>query len=138
MPALMGWTCATGRIDLPGLAVFGVLFFWQVPHTHAIGMYRQREYDAAGLKTLPGTHGLESARREILTFLVVQVAVSLLPAYFGVAGVAYLVTAVALGAMVIVQGFSGGATNRWARNVFLTSLIYLPLLFAVMVASGQQ
>jgi protoheme IX farnesyltransferase len=138
MPALMGWTCATGRIDLAGLAVFGVLFFWQIPHTHAIGIYRQREYDAAGLKTLPGTHGIASARREILAFLVVQVAVSLLPAYFGVAGLAYLVTAIVLGAMVLVQAFSGGAGARWARNVFVMSLIYLPLLFAVMVASGQQ
>jgi heme o synthase len=118
MPALMGWTVATGRIDLPGLAVFGVLFFWQIPHTHAIGIYRQREYDAAGLKTLPSTRGLASARREILAFLVVQVAVSMLPAYFGVAGV-------------------GSVSAKWARNVFLASLVYLPLLFAVMVASGQ-
>jgi protoheme IX farnesyltransferase len=139
MPALMGWTMATGRIDLPGLAVFGVLFFWQIPHTHAIGIYRQREYDAAGLKTLPGTHGIASARREILAFLVVQVAVSLLPAYLGVAGVHYLVTAIVLGAMVLVQAFAQRtATAKWARNVFLTSLIYLPILFAVMVASGQQ
>ena len=38
MPALIGWTAATGRIDLPGLAVFGVLFFWQIPHTHAIAI----------------------------------------------------------------------------------------------------
>lgn len=138
MPALMGWTCATGRIDLPGLAVFGVLFFWQVPHTHAIGIYRQREYEAAGLKTLRSTHGLASAHREILAFLVVQVAVSLLPAYFGVAGLPYLVTAIALGVMVLVQAFAGRADARWARNVFVMSLIYLPLLFAVMVASGQQ
>ena len=57
MPALMGWTAATGRIDLAGLAVFGVMFFWQVPHFHAIALYRVREYAAAGLKTLPGTHG---------------------------------------------------------------------------------
>jgi heme o synthase len=139
MPALMGWTVATGRIDLPGLAVFGVLFFWQIPHTHAIGIYRQREYDAAGLKTLPSTHGLASARREILAFLVVQVAVSLLPAYFGVAGLPYLVTAIVLGTMVLVQAFGQrGAAPKWARNVFLTSLVYLPVLFAVMVASGQQ
>jgi heme o synthase len=141
MPALMGWTFATGRIDLPGLAVFGVLFFWQIPHTHAIGIYRQREYDAAGLKTLPGTHGLPSARREILAFLVVQVAVSMLPAYLGVAGLPYLITAIVLGAMVLVQAFmparEPAVTSKWARNVFLTSLIYLPILFAVMVASGQ-
>jgi protoheme IX farnesyltransferase len=137
MPALMGWTAATGKIDLAGLAVFGVLFFWQIPHTHAIGVYRQREYDAAGLKTLPGTHGVASARREILAFLVVQVAISLAPAYLGVAGPAYLVTAAVLGAMVLVQGFSGDGSTKWARNVFLTSIVYMPVLFAVMVASGQ-
>ncbi|HEY5925704.1 MAG TPA: heme o synthase [Kofleriaceae bacterium] len=137
MPALMGWTTATGRIDLAGLAVFGVLFFWQIPHTHAIGIYRQREYEAAGLKTLPSTRGLASTERAILGFLVVQVAVSLMPAYLGVAGTAYLVTAVALGALVLVQGFTGDRSMKWARNVFLTSIVYLPILFAVMVASGQ-
>jgi heme o synthase len=138
MPALMGWTAATGRIDLPGLAVFGVLFIWQIPHTHAIGIYRQREYDAAGLKTLPSTHGVANARRQILAFLVVQVGISLLPALLGVAGLPYLITAIALGALVLVQGFIGDGSTKWARNVFLTSIVYLPILFAVMVASGQS
>lgn len=138
MPALMGWTAATGRIDLPGLAVFGVLFFWQIPHTHAISIYRQREYEAAGLKTLPTTHGVASARRAILAFLVVQVAVSLAPAYLGVAGLPYLIAAIAGGIMVLVQAFAGDGSTKWARNVFLTSIVYLPVLFAVMVASGQH
>ena len=137
MPALMGWTAATGRIDLPGLAVFAVLFFWQIPHTHAIGIYRQREYDTAGLKTLPGMHGVPAARRAILVFLFVQVAVSLAPWLLGVAGVAYLVAAIALGALVLVQGLSGDGTAKWARSVFLTSIVYLPILFATMVLSGR-
>ena len=137
MPALMGWTAATGRIDLAGLAVFGVLFFWQIPHTHAIGIYRQREYDTAGLKTLPGMHGLAAARRAILVFLFVQVAVSLAPWLLGVAGLAYLVAAIALGALVLVQGLSGDGSAKWARSVFLTSIVYLPILFATMVLSGR-
>ncbi len=137
MPALMGWTAATGRIDLAGLAVFSILFIWQVPHTHAIGIYRQREYDAAGLKTLRSSRGVDSARREILAFLVVQVAISLAPALLGVAGLPYLITAIALGALVLAQGFAGDGTPRWARNVFLTSIVYMPVLFAVMVASGR-
>ena len=137
MPALMGWTAATGRIDVAGLAVFGVLFIWQIPHTHAIGIYRQREYEAAGMKTLPSTHGVASARRSILAFLVVQVAISFAPALLGVAGLPYSITAAALGAMVLVQGFAGDGSMKWARNVFLTSIVYLPVLFAVMVASGQ-
>ena len=139
MPALMGWTAATGRIELAGLAVFGVLFFWQVPHFHAIAMYRQREYDAAGLKTLPGSHGDVAARREIALYLVVQVAISLALVPLGVTGTLYLVTASLLGALVLVQGLSGlrSGSAKWARNVFLTSIVYLPVLFAVMVLDGR-
>jgi heme o synthase len=139
LPALMGWTAATGRVDVSGLAVFGVLFFWQIPHFHAIAMYRQRDYDAAGLKTLPGTHGIAAARNHIMFYLVVQVGVSLALVPLGVAGTPYLVVAAVLGAGVLVQGTGGlrGGTQRWARQVFLASIIYLPVLFAVMVLDGK-
>jgi protoheme IX farnesyltransferase len=137
MPALMGWTAATGRIELAGLAVFGVLFFWQVPHFHAIAMYRQRDYENAGLKTLPSTRGVAAARREIALYLVVQVAVSFAPVLLGVTGLPYLVTAAVLGALVLVQGLTGDGSTKWARNVFLASIVYLPLLFAVMVLDGR-
>jgi protoheme IX farnesyltransferase len=139
MPALMGWTAATGRVELPGLAVFGVLFFWQVPHFHAIAMYRLRDYDAAGLKTLPGTHGPAAARREIVLYLAVQVAVSLALVPLGVTGSLYLATAAVLGAGVLAQGLGGlrAGDAKWARNVFLASIAYLPILFAVMVLDGR-
>ena len=137
MPALMGWTCATGRIDLAGLAVFGVLFFWQIPHSHAIALYRQRDYDAAGLKTLSGSHGTAAAHRQMHIYLVVQVLVSLAVVALHVAGSVYLVTAVLLGAMVLIQGFTGDRSARWARNLFLASIVYLPILFAVMVLDGR-
>jgi protoheme IX farnesyltransferase len=137
MPALMGWTAATGRIELAGLAVFGVLFFWQVPHFHAIAMYRQRDYDAAGLKTLPSARGVDAARREIALYLVVQVAVSFAPVMLGVTGIPYLVAAAVLGILVLVQGLSGNGSTKWARNVFLASIVYLPVLFAVMVLDGR-
>jgi protoheme IX farnesyltransferase len=139
MPALLGWTAATGRLDVGGLAVFAILFMWQVPHTHAIAIYRQRDYDAAGLKTLVGTRGLAVTRRAIAGWLVVQVALSLALVPLGVAGVPYLVTASVLGAFVLVQGWSGLRTGeaRWARNVFLASIVYLPLLFGVMVLGGR-
>ena len=137
MPALMGWTAATGRIDLAGLAVFGVLFFWQIPHTHAIAIYRQREYDAAGMKTLPSAKGPAAARRAIRLYLLVQVAISFTPWLLGVAGVPYVVAASLLGAMVLVQGMRGDGSAKWARDVFLTSIVYMPILFAVMVVSGR-
>ncbi|HEY4058516.1 MAG TPA: heme o synthase [Kofleriaceae bacterium] len=142
MPALMGWTAATGHISLAGLAVFGVLFFWQVPHFHAIALYRQREYHAAGLKTLPGTHGEWAAKLEIVLYLLVQVLVSLTLVPLGVSGIPYLLFAAVLGTFVLVQGVfglatTGAATTKWARNVFLASIVYLPILFAVMVIDGR-
>jgi protoheme IX farnesyltransferase len=139
MPALMGWTAATGRVELPGLAVFGVLFFWQIPHFHAIAMYRLRDYNAAGLKTLPGTHGPGAARRAIGLYLGVQVAVSLALVPLGVAGSLYLATAAVLGAVVLAQGLGGlrAGDVRWARGVFLASIVYLPILFTVMVLDGR-
>jgi len=139
MPALMGWTAATGRIDLGGLAVFSVLFFWQIPHFHAIAMFRQKEYERAGLKTLPGSRGAVAARREIALYLVVQVAASLTLIPLGIAGNAYLAVAVVAGLVVLAQGlvgaWRGGA--RWARDVFLLSILYLPALFTAMVLDGR-
>lgn len=139
MPALMGWTAATGRVDVGGLAVFAVLFFWQIPHFHAIAMYRQRDYDNAGLKTLPGSRGIAAARREIGIYLVVQVAISFALVPLGVAGPIYAAVAGLLGAFVLVQGLAGvrDGTQKWARNVFLASIVYLPVLFAVMVLDGK-
>ena len=53
MPPLIGWTAIRGHLDAGGLALFSVLFLWQLPHTFAIGIYRKNEYAAAGMKVLP-------------------------------------------------------------------------------------
>jgi protoheme IX farnesyltransferase len=142
LPVLMGWTAATGAVNAAGLLVFSVLFFWQIPHFHAIGMYRQREYARAGLQTLAGARGASAARREIGTYLIVQVAASLALVPLGIAGTAYLVVAAALGAMVLGQAFPallrGRADTKWARGLFLASIVYLPILFATMVLDGRM
>ncbi|HVK77100.1 MAG TPA: heme o synthase [Kofleriaceae bacterium] len=139
MPALMGWTAATGRIDAAGLAVFGVLFFWQIPHFHAIALYRFKEYQRAGLATLPAARGAAMTRVEIVLYAVVQLVVSLLLYPLGVCGPAYLVIAAICG-----FGFAGYAAAglvrgdaRWARNVFLWSIVYLPLVYTAMVLDGR-
>ena len=139
LPVLMGWAAATGSIDVAGLTVFAVLFFWQIPHFHAIALYRRREYERAGLKTLPGSRGEGAARMQIATFLVVQVAASLVLYPLGVAGPTYLVIAAVLGAAVLIQGLSGVVTGgpRWARRVFIASLVYLPVLFTAMILDGR-
>jgi heme o synthase len=139
-PALMGWTAATGAVDLAGLAVFGVLLIWQVPHFHAIAMFRRKDYHRAGLKILPVEVGDAATCRTIAAYTVIQVALSLALVPLGVAGAAYLATAVILGVAylgyALVGLLPGAGTPRWARNLFFASIVYLPVLYGVLVVDG--
>jgi len=135
MPPLLGWTAATGALDIGGLAIFGVLFVWQIPHFHAIAMFRRKDYDRAGLKILPTTRGEATTRQAIVFYLAIQVQLSLLLTPLGVAGRWYLLAAALLGGAYFAYGASGLASGgpRWARNLFLLSVLYLPLLMAALV-----
>ncbi|HEU5056150.1 MAG TPA: heme o synthase [Kofleriaceae bacterium] len=140
MPPLLGWTAATGSLDLPALALFGVMFLWQIPHFHAIALFRRKDYDRAGLKILPSERGEVTTRHAIVFYLGLQVQVSLLLFPLGVAGRWYLLVAALAGGGYFLYGLSGLAAGgpRWARNLFLLSLLYLPLLFAALVLDGVQ
>ncbi|HEX9105425.1 MAG TPA: heme o synthase, partial [Polyangia bacterium] len=72
IPPLMGWTASTGHIDAPGLAIFAVLFVWQIPHFIAISIFRADEYARAGLKVVSVERGFDGARARIIAWSVVQ------------------------------------------------------------------
>jgi protoheme IX farnesyltransferase len=142
MPPLLGWTAATGSIDWPGLALFGVLFFWQLPHFVAIATFRADEYARAGIIVLPAERGDRTARIHAVIYLCLLVSVSLALVPLGVCGSLYCATALLLGAIFLAAGVRGlspatekpAAAHRWARQLFVVSLIYLPLLMgAIMV-----
>jgi protoheme IX farnesyltransferase len=143
MGPLMGWTAVTARLDTGALALFAVMFLWQVPHFHAIALFREDDYAQAGLKTLPGERGVACTKNAILLYLVLQVAVSLTLAPLGVGGVVTFTTAAVLGLAYVacaLVGF-GAATatasaRAWARRLFFASLVYLPVLFGVLVLDG--
>ncbi|MDB4973592.1 MAG: Heme synthase, protoheme farnesyltransferase [Myxococcaceae bacterium] len=135
LPPLIGWTAVTGRLEWAGLALFGVLFFWQLPHFIAIAVFRQEEYTRAGIKVLPAVRGLRVAKYHAIvhSVLLLLVTVSLVPLH--VAGIPYLIVATLLGAWIIalsVRGFETGSTYKSARQLFFASLIYLPALFTAL------
>jgi protoheme IX farnesyltransferase len=135
MPPLMGWTTATGRLDAPGLALFAILFIWQLPHFLAIALYRAEDYAAAGIRVLPLSVGVLATRWHIIVYTVALVVVSVLPVPFGVAGRWYLAAARILGAWFLgraLVGFRPAAPRPWARSVFLVSLVYLTGLFGAL------
>lgn len=138
MPPLLGWTAVTGHLDAGGLVIFGVLFLWQIPHFNAIALFRRKEYERAGLKTLPVERGARVTRISILLYSIALVQLSLMLYPLGVAGRGYLVVAAILGAATIAYVARGTRSGgpRWARRVFLLSIVYLPLLFIAMVVDG--
>ena len=136
LPPLMGWTAVTGTIDAPGLVLFGVLFFWQIPHFIAISIFRQEEYERAGLKVLPSVRGLQSAKVQASIYCFALWAVSMLLVPCGLAGPIYLTTAVIAGALFFresLRGFGAPDTKVWAKKLFVASLIYLTVLFAALI-----
>ncbi len=136
MPPLMGWTSVTGRADAGGLVLFGVLFLWQLPHFMAIALFRMDEYTRAGLKVVPAVRGERAAKWMILGYTVLLVAMSVLLVPYRVAGSAYFVAAVVLGAAFLGLGIYGllrKAGDVWAKGVFGYSILYLVLLLSTML-----
>lgn len=135
IPPLMGWTASTGKVELPGLVLFGILFFWQLPHFIAIALFRKDEYRAAGLTSLALEKGDDVARLHAVLYLLALLPVSVLPFVVKVAGPIYLVVALALGAMFLAVGVRGWWTKGdavWAKKLFGVSLLYLTGLFAAL------
>jgi len=136
LPPLMGWTAVTGRLDAGGLALFAILFLWQIPHFLAIATYRASDYARAGFKVLPLTISTRATRATIVTFSAALVAATVLLQPLRVAGLPYLVCAALLGAVFIgwaAAGFRRAAAGAWARSLFLYSIVYLTLLFVALV-----
>lgn len=145
LPPLMGWTAATGSLrlpgDLPGLVLFSILFLWQIPHFLAIALFRKSEYEKAGIKILPLEKGDAATKHTIVRYLAGLIAVSFYPVTLGVAGPPYLWVAVFLGLVFFVWGCYGlrpSAGLFWARNLFIVSIIYLPILLFTLALTGRD
>ena len=143
MPPLMGWTSVSGALDAGGLALFAVLFFWQLPHFLAISTFRHKEYSRAGIKVFPDILSPARTRRHSLVYLVLLIASSLVLAPLGVVqGSFYLLMSMALGvAFFWVSARDVGVgqvqADLWARRVFVASLLYLPVLISLMVVGAS-
>jgi protoheme IX farnesyltransferase len=136
IPPLMGWTAATGRLDAPGMVLFAILFFWQIPHFLAIAIFRADDYARAGFRVLPLATTPRATRVYILAFSIVLVLATILLKPLHVAGGAYVGAALLLGGVFIgwgLAGFRRAAERAWARSLFFYSIVYLTLLFVALI-----
>ncbi len=141
IPPLLGWTAATGRVDQFGVALFSILFLWQIPHFLAISIFRADDYSRAGLKIVPVEMGERATNAMMLRYSIALFAVTLWPWLLGVGGGVYLAIAVALGTAFVVLGArayraAGDGRIGLARGVFGFSVLYLVAVMVALVVSA--
>ncbi len=136
MPPLMGWTAAANEITLGAWALFVLLFLWQFPHFLAIAWMYREQYAKAGILMLPVVEpeGRITAR-QIVLFTIMLVPVTFAPFFLGFAGWLYLIAALILGAWFLVESIRTARAKsvEMARRLMLVSVLYLPLIFAILV-----
>lgn len=136
VPPVAGYCAVTGRLDSGALLLFLILTFWQMPHFYAIGIYRLREYKAAGLPILTVRRGILATKKQIViymwAFLIAVVALWLA----GYAGFSYLVIVGSISLYWLwlgIKGFNTADDAKWARKIFGYSLV-VTLVFSFMLA----
>jgi len=137
LPPVMGWAAARGSLGVEAWALFAILFFWQFPHFLALAWMYKDDYARAGLTMLPASPDGRKVARDIVLHSFALLGASLLPAFFGLTGAAYVVTALIGGAFIAFMGFrfSVDRSRPAARRLFLASVAYLPVLLLVMTIS---
>lgn len=136
LPPLMGFTSSANEITLGAFTLFVILLLWQFPHFLAIAWMYREQYAKAKILMLPviEPEGKITAK-QIVIFTLLLIPVSLAPYFLGVAGVIYLVGASLLGMWFLAASIQAARakTTEQARKLLLVSVIYLPILFALMV-----
>ena len=136
LPPVIGWAAATGKISIPAIVLFGIVFLWQMPHFLAIAWLYRDDYERARIPLLPVLE--PDGRRtgqQALMYAAALWPVSLLPSILHIADVPYIVVATVLGFGLIALSaqFARARTTKRARHLFLYSILYLPLLWSALV-----
>jgi protoheme IX farnesyltransferase len=136
LPPVIGWAAARGALDPGAFVLFAILFLWQIPHFLAIAWIYRDDYARGGMPMLPvlDPEGRITGRQAVANSLALLV-VSLTPTAAGLVGPVYLAGAIVLGLgfSAVALWAAGARTLRAARFLFLASLVYLPLLCALLL-----
>jgi len=134
VPVLVGWAAVRGRVELPALVLFAIVFYWTPPHFWALSLRYQEDYAAARVPMLPVVRGPRETSHQILYYTLLLVSVTLLLYPAGRMGMVYLTAAVVLGAVFVWRAAQlwRDTNGRRAIRLFSFSNRYLALLFAAM------
>lgn len=136
IPPMVGWSAAAGDLGAGAWVLAAILFVWQIPHFLALAWMYRDDYERGGFRMLPviDRDGRATCQATLL-YSVTLIPAAMMLTLTGATGVTYAIAAAALGAALslLAWRFHRERTYARARAVFLASVIYLPLLLALMV-----
>jgi heme o synthase len=138
-PVLVGWAAVTGRVGLPAIVLFAVIFFWTPPHFWALAIKFRDDYAAANVPMLPVVASVSVVTRKILMYSYIMVAVTLALVPF--AGWIYGCCALPLGIWFLAEAHALRAQVTAGdapapMRLFHRSIAYLTLLFAAVAVTS--
>jgi heme o synthase len=138
-PVLVGWAAVTGRVGLPAIVLFAVIFFWTPPHFWALAIKFRDDYAAANVPMLPVVASASVVTRKILIYSYVMVAATL--ALVPYAGWLYGCAALGLGTWFLAEahalrGRVAAGDAPAPMRLFHRSIAYLTLLFTAVAVTS--
>jgi len=138
-PVLVGWAAVTGRVSLPAILLFAVIFFWTPPHFWALAIKFRDDYAAANVPMLPVVASPSKVVRRIVMYSYVMVAVTL--ALVPYAGWIYGCCAVGLGVWFLAEAHAlrsrvAAGDAPAPMRLFHRSIAYLTLLFTAVAVTS--
>jgi protoheme IX farnesyltransferase len=138
IPPLVGWAAATGRLDIPALILFLIVFMWTPPHFWALAIVRRKDYERAGVPMLPVIRGEAETRKQVWIYTLELVAVTFLLPILKYTGVVYLISAIIFGGILLYFAWrvfkSEGNKSAW--TMYRYSSMYLMFLFLALMADA--
>ncbi|WP_103020414.1 heme o synthase [Salinibacter altiplanensis] len=136
LPALGGYTAATGHLGAGGWIAFGILATWQMPHFLSLAWMYRRDYARGDYAMLPVVEpDGDSTAAQMIGFAALLVPVSILPILTETAGWIYGTGVLPLGLWFLwtTVVFHGERTGQQARRVLKASVLYIPVLVALLL-----
>jgi heme o synthase len=140
LPVLIGWTAILDAVTLPAVALFAIVYYWQMPHFYALAWLYRNDYSKGGFKLLStiDTSGIKIGRHVVVN-LIILLVIACLPYAVGLASNGYLAGSLIAGAAFLAYGIAFArsigeeGSQKTARRLFFASLAYLPIVLVLLI-----
>ena len=139
LPPVGGWFAANTEISSVAVALFAILFCWQIPHFLSLAYMYADDYKKGGFVMLPSLYSNQiQTRVHMIFFTLLLVFVTFYLYINKITGNIYLFGNTILSVMFLysVLKFSINVNRKTARRVFFASIVYLPILLLLVIVNS--